>query len=97
MIYLVSHYPPDKGGAEMFLQEVQQWLEEEGHDTKWAISITSIKNDATLIITSGVDQTVTAQWASNKQIPCIVLFQHWKELYDPIKRVINDLFFDLSV
>ena len=94
MFYIVSYYPPTKGGAEIFLQEVQKWLIEEGKETKWVHSVDHVK-DATLIITSGVNQTNTAQWADNNNVPCIVLIQHWKEVYHPQKRIIDDSFFKL--
>lgn len=95
MFYIVSHHPPDKGGAEMFLQQVQEWLLEEGIESQWVKSIDDISKDVEFVITSGVHQTATALWATRNRVPCIVLIQHWKEVYDPEKRVIRDLFFDL--
>jgi len=91
MIYIVSYYPPDKGGAEMFLSEIQNWLE----DAKWVNSVDKVDHDAELIITSGVNQTFTAQQASSRGVPCVVLIQHWKEVYDPSRRVVDDHFFEL--
>ena len=95
MFYIVSHHPPNKGGAEIFLKEVQEWLVEDSKETTWVQSTDHVKDDATLIITSGVNQTKTATWAKKNNLPCIVLLQHWKEVYDPLKREAHPLFTDL--
>lgn len=95
MFYIVSFYPPNKGGAEMFLKEIQEWIENDGKECCWVNNIDDVQDDADIVITSGKQQTHTAICADRRGIPCIVLIQHWKEVYDPITKVVDNQFFKL--